>query len=316
MKALMTKRHFSSPELVTGITFNPANAQNLYLATRNGLFTSSDAGVSWSKLSDAGLTSSDVQFILASRRDSHLLYAATTRGVFEFSNNLDQWRQLYQGITSSNVRSLALDSGGNSLWAAAKGGVFRIDLDTSQKLSPSPVASSSAKNILDHFANEPTIGEIQEVAIRYAEVHPEKIEEWRKLAAKRAMLPDLKIGLDRDKTISDYFYTGSETGLDDVTLGRDWDVTLTWELGDLIWNPSQTSIDTRSKLMVQLRDDILDEVTRLYFERRRVQVELQVSPPNEIKEQVEKELRLQELTADIDALTGGYLSEQLSKSGE
>jgi len=40
---------------------------------------------------------------------------------------------------------------------------------------------------------------------------------------------------------------------------------------------------------MQLRDDILDEVTRLYFERG----------------------RLQELTADIDGLTGGYLSRRL-----
>ena len=79
----------------------------------------------------------------------------------------------------------------------------------------------------------------------------------------------------------------------------------------LIWNSDQTSIDTRSKLMVELRDDIMNEITRTYFERRRLQIEMVTSSPNDLKVSLEKELRLQELTADIDALTGGYFSNQL-----
>ena len=55
----------------------------------------------------------------------------------------------------------------------------------------------------------------------------------------------------------------------------------------------------------------MNEVTRTYFERRRLQIEIMASPPNDLKVSLEKELRLQELTADIDALTGGYFSKQL-----
>ena len=65
--------------------------------------------------------------------------------------------------------------------------------------------------------------------------------------------------------------------------------------------------------MVQLRDDVLDEVTRLYFERRKLQIELMTSPPKEINAKLEKILRLQELTAGVDALTGGYLSKRLAQ---
>ncbi|MBI5098349.1 MAG: hypothetical protein HZB30_03800 [Nitrospirae bacterium] len=63
--------------------------------------------------------------------------------------------------------------------------------------------------------------------------------------------------------------------------------------------------------MVELRDDILNEVTRLYFERRKMQIEMFLSPHADIKEKTDKELRLQELTSDIDALTGSYLSKRL-----
>ncbi len=67
----------------------------------------------------------------------------------------------------------------------------------------------------------------------------------------------------------------------------------------------------QSELMVQLRDDILDEVTSYYYERRRLQIELLEAPPNDTRSRIKKELRVQELSANLDALTGGYFSRQL-----
>ena len=88
-----------------------------------------------------------------------------------------------------------------------------------------------------------------------------------------------------------------------------FDVGVTWDLGHLIWSDDQTNIDVRSKLMVQLRNDIVDEVTRTYYERRRLQVALLTQPPADAQVVLEKELRVQELTALIDGLTDGYFSQ-------
>ena len=88
----------------------------------------------------------------------------------------------------------------------------------------------------------------------------------------------------------------------------------------MIWNPDQTSIDSRSKLMVELREDVLDQITRLYFERRRVQQELTQAKSNEVSGNLdrelksEKEMRLEELTALIDALTGGGFSRKMEEN--
>ncbi|KPK36056.1 MAG: hypothetical protein AMK70_03670, partial [Nitrospira bacterium SG8_35_1] len=139
-------------------------------------------------------------------------------------------------------------------------------------------------------------------------MNPDKINRWKKAAARKAWLPDLNLdyGRNKDWQSSTYFYSTSTQKYtdDDITSGDDdsWSVSLTWELGDLVWNSVQTSIDNRSKLMVQLRDDILNEVTRLYYERRRLQVEMLISPPQGVQDSIERELRLQELTAAIDAL--------------
>jgi hypothetical protein len=88
---------------------------------------------------------------------------------------------------------------------------------------------------------------------------------------------------------------------------------LTWELGDLIFSDDQTNIDVRSRLMVELRDDILDEVTKLYFERIRIKMELDNLSIEDRKKRFDKELKIQELIASLDALTGGYFSKALQK---
>src|SRR3989338_9793488 len=171
---------------------------------------------------------------------------------------------------------------------------------------------TQTQDILKRFETEPTISDVQEAAIKYAEVHHDKIKAWRESANKKALLPNVSVGLDR--YVTDYWHWDSGTSPDTLQKGKDavsWDVTMTWDMGELIWNNDQTSIDTRSKLMVELRDDIMNEITRTYFERRGLQIEMITSSPNDLKVSLEKELRLQELTADIDALTGGYFSNQL-----
>jgi phosphoribosylaminoimidazole (AIR) synthetase len=65
--------------------------------------------------------------------------------------------------------------------------------------------------------------------------------------------------------------------------------------------------------IAKLRDKVLSEVTRLYFERRRVQVEMLLSPKRDTMGQVKQQLRLMELTASIDALTGGAFSQALKR---
>ncbi len=73
----------------------------------------------------------------------------------------------------------------------------------------------------------------------------------------------------------------------------------------------QIRVINESQDIVKLRDKVLDEVTRLYFDRRRLQVELLLSPAGDLRTQLENELRLQELTANLDALTGGSFSASL-----
>jgi hypothetical protein len=63
--------------------------------------------------------------------------------------------------------------------------------------------------------------------------------------------------------------------------------------------------------VVELRDDILDQVNKIYFERLRVKSELDNLALEDKHKRFEKQLKLEELAASLDALTSGYYSEQL-----
>lgn len=279
--------------------------KNIYLATDSGIFISEDEGDTWKEFPSDSLLSEKVKRLAT----GDALYAATDRGVFIFDDKDKNWKALYKGMNADKAGSLTIDEKGE-VWVATNKGLYRSREESS--LDALRKANSEENQVLRLFENEPGIREVQEIAVRYAEVHPDKINDWRERARKKALLPDLSVGLDR--YVTDYYHWDAGQSPDVLQKGDDvlsWDVTMSWDLGELIWNDDQTSIDTRSRLMVQLRDDILDEITRTYFERRRLQIETHLSPPKDLKLKLEKGLRVQELTADLDALTGGYFSKRI-----
>ena len=278
-----------------------SNNRFLYLATKDGVYKSSDAGLSWQPVTDYGLLNHDVKFLLASGESG--LYAVTKSGIFRFGN--ERWQELSFQLPVAGTRFIAVD-GQDNLYAACDKGLFRAKLEH--------IKDNAALQIKEsYFKDAPDIRQVQQAAIKYAEVQPQKIINWRRQAAVKACLPEVSVGINRDTGDLWHWESGSSTKLEDDILrpGRDsigWDVNLKWDLSDLVFNDLQTSIDVRSRLMVQLRDDVLDEVTKLYFERIRVKAELDNLDIIDKKKRFEKELKVAELTASLDGLTGGFFS--------
>lgn len=299
--------------LINCITIDRDSPKKVFIATSEGVYGSADAGESWSKLPTEGLLNNYVNFIVAAKNEKDTLYAATEKGVFEYLPKSKRWRQIHQGMTALGVRSLALDMDKGQLFAGTEMGVFQTtDLRDAKKQNEELDSNEDTyRDVEQTLKNltlcEPTIHEVQEAALKYAEVvHPERIKSLRKSARLKALFPDFSIGYD--KTINydssaDRYYVGP----------YDWGFTFSWDIGDLVFNEQVRLIDSNARLMVQLRYDILDEVTRLYYERRRLQTELILDSPQTPEQKLDKQLRLEELTASIDGLTGGYFSPQLTE---
>ena len=76
--------------------------------------------------------------------------------------------------------------------------------------------------------------------------------------------------------------------------------------------PVPQSRSREAREVIELRDDVLDEITQLYFERGRVLVELAAAQTPE--EALRLRLRAAELAAGIDAWTGGWFSRALREA--
>lgn len=275
----------------------------LYIATIRGLFFTDNKGKRWQKITNLGLPTVNISSI-AIHIDNEI-FIATDKGIFRLFGN--RWEKINNSFIYDDFNDLSFDRNG-VLWLAGKGGVFNIDINELNEFKDNDENSSKNLNldITRLFIDEPTIGEVQKAAIEYAEVNINKIKTWRRQASLKALFPTISVGYDKS-------VYGSSSGA--MAVGpRDWDIDLSWDVGELIWNSDQTSIDTRSRLTVQLRQDVLDQITHLYFERRRLLAQLFLSPPKTEEEKLYRNLEIEEITANIDGLTNGFFTKFFQQS--
>ncbi|MBN2121320.1 MAG: hypothetical protein JW734_09750 [Candidatus Omnitrophica bacterium] len=277
---------------------DPKNPADVYLGTSSGLFISNNLGRTFKKLTLAGLEGLSIKRIQKVDHESSDIYLAAGQGFYRLSLDEGLLTDIYKGLHSKDVRDFSVDDEKNIFLSTAKG-LFRSE-------SGNLFGNGRTDNADNYLRLEPGYGEIQEAALRYNDIHPDKTKFWRKSLLFRALFPT--VSLDYDKIVtydsgSDVYYTGP----------NDWGVSFSWDVGDLIWNSYQDDIDTRTRLNTQTRIDILDDLRRIYFERRKLKLELTRRPPAEEDELAQKQLYLEELNAALDSYTGGYFSKRIEE---
>lgn len=329
---------------VPGKALNGATAEGtgiFYAVTENGLYSTADGGVSWESISlPAGVN--NVDDIIATKEKLFIaapsgVYARDGKGEWErvlregavkgmdvyYDGNFDDESSETNDIEDEDhvpekavfLREYTGPDGEKGIYAGTGGSMYKI----------TPARGNRKKEdgtSFGHTENNVGIKEVQAMAVTYAEVHPDKIKEWRKGARWKAFFPKLNLSFSESLNENIEIYKSATTSYiveGPQETGADWGIDLTWDLSDIVWNDAQTNIDIRSKLMVQLREDILQEVTRLYFERERAIMEAErygKAPQDPGTASAgnlpDRALKVRELTAYIDALTGGGFSEKLN----
>lgn len=199
----------------------------------------------------------------------------------------------------------------------------------------------SPEDVLAQFKDEPDVNEVQAMVLDYSKTHPKYLESWMKAAKSSAALPSLTLYYNYKNSFgTDYGYYTPEEISDDVAednsaLSEDEAASLafgpfetaqgvdvyhvgavraTWQLNELVMSSEEIRIINEAQDIVKLRDKLLEEATRLYFERRRLQVDLLLGGGGDMRKKVSDQLRLAELTAQLDAHTGGQFSRDLPKN--
>jgi hypothetical protein len=188
-------------------------------------------------------------------------------------------------------------------------------------LAPAAETYSSPEAVLSRFDSEPTVRQVQEMALEYSKTDPRYVEAWLSAAKNAAWLPEFqaKFGYDYgDGYGYDYLTDPNDPTAAairqlsdaDADTGYDMEFRAKWRFDKLVMSSERIRVISEAQDVVKLRDKILEEVTRVYFDRRRLQVDMLLNP-GDLKTQLKNELRLQELTAQLDAFTGGRFSAAL-----
>ncbi|MCM8757738.1 MAG: hypothetical protein NC903_01600 [Candidatus Omnitrophica bacterium] len=270
-------------------------AKNLYLATERGLYFSKDKAKTWIYFNHSGLLNISIKLIYIK---SSSIYVVTSRGLFLYLKDKDLWQELTLKLPLLNIQAIFEDEKG-CLYLATDKGLFLSDTERD---------FLDTKDIQKIFHQEPDILELQKQVLYYAGiVQNQTIKRHQILARLKAILP--KLDLDINKTVT-YYNNSNSTRF---AIGpKDWKITLSWNLSDLIWSEQLRLIDSQTRLLIELRNELLDELNRIYFERLRIKQEL-LSKELDPQKYSEKILKLKELEASLDALTGGYFSQKIKE---
>jgi hypothetical protein len=167
-------------------------------------------------------------------------------------------------------------------------------------------ADDSLTRLRDTLKREPKAPDVVRMALAYYRVSPVAMQSLRASARARGLLPVLS-------GFASYNSTGNATAQAQTisnpqntlinNAGSQTFVTggLSWDLRELVFNPAEV----QTFAVVPMQRDIMLEVVRTFYLRRQLQIRLALKPPADPLALATVELRVEEYTGILDAMTGG-----------
>ncbi len=177
-------------------------------------------------------------------------------------------------------------------------------------LVTSQMAQAAPSKAAQAFAKEPKVAEVVDVAMRYFRVHPEVLDSLRSKSHGRAVLPLLTTGLrlDDDRFNRSEAVLPNPVNTEEATNTKRtaFSVGAVWDLRQLVFNPSEVQVFG----LIGVQRDIMLEATRTYYLRKQLILRKVYNPPKDEVARAALDMRIDEFTALLDVLTGGWFSRQ------
>ena len=163
-------------------------------------------------------------------------------------------------------------------------------------------------------AADPPIDKLRAAASELALTEPDRARSLVVRARLAGWLPELRGGFYRRLARAESVDLGSSatTPLAPVGIDSDNDVRYelraTWDLSRIVFNPDEIGAHFQALRSGDARREIESLVIRLYFERRRLKADLTAADATATGmplSGVKLALRVEEIEAELDALTGG-----------
>ena len=306
-----------------------ASNNNIYSACGSGIYLFDSENKKWINYSD-GLSSNTEGFqetyYLDKIKDT--IYVATSNGIYYLDNgkwiNYSGGLRNYEGIKAAYW----LKEHNGKLYSATNEGLFAISLnkEPESKITLKGRIETDYENL---NKTEPDVIDVQSQALKFASLPTsDDYKRYRLQARIRNLIPRVGFDINSNNSVLDYYQfqkgitsnTSPANTFDaNKTLRSQSDgvdvkqLSVLWNTNNLIYDDEIKEILNQARLTANIRENILDDVTRLYFQRRELQLESYISPVTDQKEKLKKELEIASITGQLDSRTGGWFSKEIER---
>jgi hypothetical protein len=175
-------------------------------------------------------------------------------------------------------------------------------------------ATMTVEQARAQLANEPSVSETVDEALRYFRVDPDSFDGLRTSARTRALLPllaggfrfdDADLARAQEQMITTPFTQEEEANTRVYTFS----VGGVWDLRELVFNSAEVQVYG----LIGVQRDIMLESIRTYYLRRQLLLRLMLRPPEDPLAYAALEMRVDEFTAILDVLTGRWFSTETTR---
>jgi len=291
-------RHFDAIAIPAGLALVDvaASAHHLWLATPDGLYTSSD-GAAPSPTKHSSVRRARTGRASASWLSSWLSWMpkVSVRAAAAFAPGSHQLEALAFAAFPLNSQPIPVFS------------AALAEATESEPESP-PVRPRHAERAVDlRDPDESCLTMARRKAVELAMSEPERARSYITRAGQAAWLPELRVLVSRrygrseslDVNTSSTALT-SPLGIDTVNDIR-YEARATWDLGKLVFSSDELAAQNQAMHMAELRRDIEATMNRLYFERRGLVLDMSDGHGDSVR----NHLRASEVEAELNAISGG-----------
>lgn len=297
--------------LVRQVQIDPHDPTRVWLATADGLMLSEDDGKTFERAGGLLFVGANVRCLSPGPEPGHLI-AVTDTEVWETRDAGKNWQIALFGRVQWKISYGMFEIGRpESLLVLTEAEVLRFGPPTEARAIPDSLVERYRRVIDD----EPSQGEAVTTALKRANLYRPDLIAYRRAGRWSALLPRVKFvwamqtfGAGRDR--AEIIDTGPAVPervsdrLADRANGA-WMVLAKWDLANLVFRRSEAPIARVGRANSFAEWSLRSTVINLYQERRRLQFESFVDDGGDPRLALMRTLRLEELTAHLNVLTGG-----------
>jgi hypothetical protein len=197
------------------------------------------------------------------------------------------------------------------LAAAVRGAPARA-----QETAEDPPPMRRVEEALARLPDEPSLSALERAALRRADADPDSVRRLATAVHAAAVLPVIKLSVDRDVSRDeslDRYQDDPDRWGADTGRGVGMSASAEWDLGEIVFDPDEVRVYDLLGDRADRREALLTLLVGTYFERRQLMLTELLLPASSAEEAIARRVRIDELTAVIDALTGGVLSRNLKR---